>query len=173
MMAIDKIRKIVSVILLLCGMAVIFMFSTMDGEQSTNTSKSIIEISPNDLNQEAYGENELSQKMDEENILTIRMNKRIRKVAHFIEFCILAMALVFALNSFNLNGFKSYLLALMLVFAYACTDELHQLFVSGRDARGLDVIVDTLGGACGLVLYAAISELCIEIKERIFSKTKM
>ena len=59
MMIIDKARKIISIILLLCGMSAIFIFSTMDGERSTNTSKSIIEISPNDLNREAYGENEL------------------------------------------------------------------------------------------------------------------
>ena len=173
MMIIDKARKIISIILLLCGMLTIFIFSTMDGERSTNTSKSIIEISPNDLNREAYGENELDQKMREQNVLTVRMNKKIRKIAHFFEFCVLSMIIVFTLNSFNLNGQKSYIIALMFAFLYACTDELHQFFISGRDARFLDVIIDSTGGAFGLAIYAAVTELFVEIKEKLFTKTKM
>ncbi len=170
MMTIANARKLISIFLLLCGMSAIFIFSTMDGESSTNTSKSIIEISPSDLNQEAYNEQKLNQKMDEENVLTARMNKRIRKIAHFIEFCILSIILLFTMNSFDLKGVKSYIIAIVIVFLYACTDELHQFFISGRDARFLDVIIDSIGGGFGLAIYAAISELCIELKEKVFQK---
>ena len=107
------------------------------------------------------------------NFFTVIMNKRIRNIVHFFDFCVLSMVLVFTLNSFNLNGQKSYIIALMFVFLYACTDELHQFFISGRDARFLDVIIDSTGGAFGLAIYAAVSELFVEIKEKLFTKTKM
>ena len=42
-------------------------------------------------------------------------------------------------------------LALLLVALYASTDEFHQLFVSSRDAAVHDVLLDTAGGAAGLL----------------------
>ena len=163
---INKTRKIISIILLLFGMAFVFMFSAMDGDTSTKTSKSIVELSPEDINKDAYTEHEMKQKMREENKLTVLINKRIRKTAHFVEFCVLAIIVIFTLKSFNMRGHKAYLFALILVFIYACTDELHQLFISGRDARFLDVMIDSLGGILGCMIYAAVSELLVEINEK-------
>ena len=36
--------------------------------------------------------------------------------------------------------------AFLIVVAYACTDELHQLFISGRSASIIDVLIDATGG---------------------------
>ena len=166
----DKIKKIISIVLLASGMFFIFMFSAMDGEMSTKASKSIIELSPEDINQDAYNEMEINQKLEKENNLTIRINKRLRKFAHFIEFCILAIIITFAVNSFGIKGYKCYLLAIMSVFIYACMDEFHQFFISGRDARMLDVFIDVLGGTLGCTIYAAFSELFVEIEERLIKK---
>jgi VanZ family protein len=43
-------------------------------------------------------------------------------------------------------------LALAILFLYAATDELHQVYVPGRTALVSDVIVDTSGGLIGLTL---------------------
>jgi VanZ family protein len=43
-------------------------------------------------------------------------------------------------------------LAATLVFAYAASDEFHQVFVPGRTALVTDVLIDTSGGLIGLTL---------------------
>ena len=47
---------------------------------------------------------------------------------------------------------KSILITLIIVFLYACTDEIHQLFISGRSGEFRDIMVDTCGGIIGLIL---------------------
>jgi len=40
-----------------------------------------------------------------------------------------------------------------MVFLYAASDEFHQIFVPSRTALVSDVIIDTTGGAIGLLLF--------------------
>jgi VanZ family protein len=47
----------------------------------------------------------------------------------------------------------------MLVFAYAVTDEVHQLFVSGRSGEVRDILIDTIAGALGIALYLGLRRL--------------
>jgi len=42
-------------------------------------------------------------------------------------------------------------LVLSIVFLYGASDELHQVFVPNRTAQVSDVLIDTLGGAAGLL----------------------
>jgi VanZ family protein len=39
-----------------------------------------------------------------------------------------------------------------VVFAYAASDEFHQIFVPNRTALVSDVLIDTSGGVAGLLL---------------------
>ena len=50
-------------------------------------------------------------------------------------------------------------LSLAIVFLYAGSDELHQVFVALRTALVSDVIIDTTGGALGLLLLWAIGKI--------------
>ena len=50
--------------------------------------------------------------------------------------------------------------AILLVAIYAATDEFHQHFVPGREASVLDVLLDTSGGAGGMVLVWMIVQRC-------------
>lgn len=43
-------------------------------------------------------------------------------------------------------------LALAIQLLYSASDELHQVFVPTRTAHATDVLIDTLGGAIGLLL---------------------
>lgn len=75
----------------------------------------------------------------------------VRKTAHFSEY------MIFFLLSYNvLKNYFSFrnacILGILLVFIYACTDEIHQLFVSGRSGRVQDVLIDTSGGIFGMVI---------------------
>ena len=44
-------------------------------------------------------------------------------------------------------------LAFVLGALYAVSDELHQMFVAGRMGSPLDVGIDTVGVACGVLLW--------------------
>ena len=68
----------------------------------------------------------------------------LRKLAHMAEYAILALLLVRATGS--------YAWAFALAVAYACTDEVHQLFVRGRHGSPLDVGIDAIGVLAGLTL---------------------
>jgi VanZ family protein len=48
-------------------------------------------------------------------------------------------------------------LVLALVALYAASDEFHQSFVPSREASVRDVLLDSLGGALGLVGVWAVS----------------
>ena len=41
----------------------------------------------------------------------------------------------------------------LICFLYACSDEIHQSFISGRDGNFLDVIIDSIGYLFGIFLY--------------------
>jgi VanZ family protein len=80
----------------------------------------------------------------------------LRKLAHVIEYAILAMLILRALRQTVPNaGFftpKEVLLVLTLITLYAITDEIHQSFVSTRIGTPVDVLIDTVGGAIGLMV---------------------
>jgi VanZ family protein len=72
----------------------------------------------------------------------------LRKGAHMTEYAILAVLLFRALGS--------ELAALAVAVAYAMTDELHQTFVPGRHGSPVDVAVDGVGAALGLIVLVRL-----------------
>ena len=85
----------------------------------------------------------------------------IRKCAHLTEYAVLALLLWRALRKPIKNdprpwSWREARLALWLVALYAASDEFHQLFVSNRDAAVHDVLIDTAGGAAGLLALWAV-----------------
>ena len=72
----------------------------------------------------------------------------LRKAAHLAEYAILGALLVRALESAPL--------ALLAGSAYAATDEVHQIFVSGRQGSPLDWLIDTIGVAAGVLVLARL-----------------
>ena len=85
----------------------------------------------------------------------------IRKCAHLTEYAVLALLLWRAIRHTNEKNprprgaggwnWPEARLALLLVMLYAATDEFHQSFVPGRTALASDVLIDTVGGAAGLL----------------------
>lgn len=70
----------------------------------------------------------------------------LRKLAHVAEYAVLGGLLFRAL--------RREPLAILLGSAYAVTDEIHQAFVSGRQGSPVDWLIDTVGVAAGVLLYA-------------------
>jgi VanZ family protein len=77
----------------------------------------------------------------------------IRKLGHWTEFFILAVLLLRALARTDNDRWNSRMawLAVLLVFLFACSDELHQYFVPSRTASVRDSLLDLFGGVCGVL----------------------
>ena len=73
----------------------------------------------------------------------------LRKVGH-----VSGYALLTALWWWALRGVigRPLLIAVCIAFAYACTDEFHQTFVSGRTGTPVDVAIDSIGMALAALL---------------------
>ena len=68
----------------------------------------------------------------------------LRKLAHFVEFGILGWLFLRALRDAPA--------AVLAGAAYALTDEVHQIFVSGRLGSPVDWLIDTAGVVAGVAL---------------------
>lgn len=84
-----------------------------------------------------------------------------RKCAHLGEYSVLAVVLWRAVRKPVRNdprpwSWREAAIAALIVFAYASTDEFHQIFVPGRTPLVTDVLIDTTGAIMGmLALWAA------------------
>ena len=74
----------------------------------------------------------------------------LRKGAHVTEYAVLGGLLYRALGRETL--------ALAAGIAYAATDELHQHFVRGRHASPVDVAIDAVGVAVGMLIWLRLRE---------------
>jgi len=88
----------------------------------------------------------------------------VRKCGHLTEFAVLALLLWRAIRQPQTGDTRPWRwdeagLALAIVFLYAASDEFHQIFVAGRTALVPDVIIDTSGGATGLLLLWLIGKI--------------
>ncbi len=73
----------------------------------------------------------------------------LRKLAHTVEYAILGALL--------LRAVRRELPALAAGIAYAASDELHQHFVPGRRGAPLDVLIDSVGVALGVLAWRRLA----------------
>jgi hypothetical protein len=88
----------------------------------------------------------------------------IKSFAHVLFFGLLTILIYRALRGSGFKRKKSGYYTLYVLIIYALTDELHQSFVPGRDARIHDVVFDTIGAV--IVIYA-IWELLPRVPKRL------
>lgn len=144
-------KKVVCLILLIFWMIVIFIFSNQNATVSENvsdgfTSKVVDVVS--------------SVKEDEE----IKENKKeiiedsrfiIRKTAHFSLYLVLGVLAY--LNIKDVKKINPIIISLIFCVLYACSDEIHQIFVNERTAKMLDVFIDSTGALMGILLINLFS----------------
>ena len=144
-------------LLLVLQMIVIFTMSSFGSDSSNAQSNQIIhvlhQVFPNLSNDHSF--------FGVSNLVFI-----VRKAAHFTEYAILGLlfflvyrAYFVKLTNAKFSNAKFLFFALCSSFLYACTDELHQLFVSGRSGQFTDVLIDTLGALFGCLLVMIIRRL--------------
>lgn len=150
-------RVLIFGILTLIWCGVIFMFSAQDGTKSTETSSKVVE-KVSEIVVEDYKTMTPAEQQD----VISRMTNVVRKSAHFFEFAILGIFL-FQFYSFAMNMLYRFSLAQFTAMLYACSDELHQYYVSGRGCYFSDVLIDSSGALLTITISALISSLAASV----------
>lgn len=140
-----KIKQIILIVFIIIWLLVIFCFSAQNSNKSLNTSDQLIIKTA-----EFIKHRELTPQ--EKTTIVQKYVLIVRKSAHFCSYFILGiLAFLILKEIFGLNK-KTIIFAVIFCMLYACTDEFHQYFVSGRSASFIDVIIDT----CGSLLSTTI-----------------
>lgn len=158
----SKIRKRTLLMGLICilWLLVIFLFSAMNANKSSNLTEFALDIVSYFRNKFFFIDELFFKLTQNHSIFYI-----VRKMAHLFVFCMLEIISFILLRGLGLSFFKSALYSILIVIGYACTDEFHQLFVSGRSGQLSDVFIDTIGGSIGLSIILFTSAI-----NKIFKK---
>ena len=144
-------RTIVSLILVAIWMLVIFLMSSEAAGTSSARSDEIVRTI------QSIGVNASTD------LLTFL----VRKAAHISAYFVLGILLFNLLKEYDLGVRKMIFISVAIAMLYACTDEVHQVFVSGRSGEVRDVLIDTAGAAVGVVVYAALSSKFYKKSEKL------
>ena len=148
--------------LLLGWCALIAIFSAGTGDASQSLSDGVIFRFLSALQP---GFSQLSPEQQAQIVAT--WSFPVRKLAHFSEYFVLGGLAINALLRAKavfpqLSGLgiaRICIAAVAFCALYACGDEFHQLFVSGRAGRLFDVGVDTAGALACAAIFAAARQL--------------
>lgn len=152
------VKKIVLWAFVIGCMVWIFSFSAQNADDSMSLSDGLLNSLLNFLHID----------LPEETVTFMRVF--IRKVAHFSVYMLLGFWVYLLLGvGYTLKAKKACPGAVLWCMLYAASDEVHQLFVSGRSGMIKDVFIDTAGSLCGITLAWIV---CIVINVLIKRRQK-
>ena len=128
----------------------IFCFSAQPSSDSSDLSKTVTA----ELLRAVSGVFDLRLKAFQIAAFVAKYEHLVRKGAHFTEYLIFSLALSHGFARNGIRGRNRFFLTVLVIFLYASTDEIHQLYVPGRSGQFRDVCIDTAGGAAGSLLCA-------------------
>lgn len=133
----------------------IFSFSGQDGEQSGSLSQMIsrkcVEIA-NVLSGKHWSSAVMAEWAE-------YFEHPLRKMAHFMEYACMGVLVYVLWSQWLRQGKRLYGLTVLWFFLSAMGDEVHQLFVPGRYGSLADVLLDTCGGAFGMLFCVLVYRL--------------
>lgn len=138
--------KIFKLFLVLLCMISIFLFSQDNAEESSNKSNQLILFVTGIVTH-----NHLTKEKEDHIIeLTVTF---VRKMAHFTIYFILGFLTISYFKESYPITWKMMFYTFLFCFFYACSDEVHQLFVPGRSGNIIDVGIDSFGSYLGILFY--------------------
>lgn len=149
----QKFKQIVSWLAVLVWMTMIFYLSSQTAQASNSLSKIVTSIILRIINIFGLVSIETSMVQNWVDLL----NNTVREYAHGAIFFILVLFVCNAFSKSGLQGWRLYTYSFVFCMAYACLDEMHQMFVPGRGAEAKDVITDCAGAFLGLTLYGTVA----------------
>lgn len=148
-----KAVRTISIILLFCWMGFIFLLSSQNASDSSNTSAEFI-IAFMRLIYPNFETFSLAKQLE----LVSNLQFFVRKAAHFTIYGILgAFSFLSFITYKEIKPYLRLLISLSVCLVYSITDEIHQLFVVGRSGEIRDVCIDF----CGSLLAVAILYLIV------------
>ena len=145
----NQLKKRWTLILLLAWMILIFLLSHQTGHASASTSSRLVSLLQNIFHLDHY-------------VSIDTLHFLVRKTAHMSLYFILTLLTYLHLSYLSLTHRQRSLLTLIIPILYACSDEIHQLFVVARAGSLLDVGIDSLG--------VCMAILCIFLWNKIIHK---
>ena len=146
------LKKTVKFILIILVMFVIFSFSSDNSKESSKKSDKLITKVTEIVLKRKLSSNEEKKYINKYVVI-------VRKTAHFIIYLTLGILVLSFIREFRCLDYKSLVIAIIICFLYACSDEFHQLFVSGRSGEIKDVLLDTIGASLGCLIYNKFNKI--------------
>lgn len=156
-------KKVISTFVLCLWMLLIFSLSAQPATASSELSGSVQEKLVQLVGKIAP---KLAESIRNGDGVWEMLTTIVRKSAHFMLYLILGVLAVETAWAYDIRE-KRFLLALILCFLYAVSDEVHQIFVSGRAGRAYDVLVDTLGALSGIGLAEKFFKKRVDKKKSV------
>ena len=145
-----KIKKILTIILLIIVLLTIFMFSNQTSKESSGITKFFAVNTIKLIDK-------VTHKKIEGNLTAEKYVKKhfyyIRKCAHITEYIILSIVILGVISYYRKIDLKIVCISMGICFILAICDEVHQLFISGRTGKVIDVFIDSIGILIGSALY--------------------
>lgn len=161
-----KRRAVLSTLLSIAIMVAIFMFSNQNSGDSGSLSEKVAFILASIF---VDGFQNMSP-LDQQDWLDF-LSWPVRKTAHATEYGCLAISLVLSCWEIYLYRTEDKvtgdtlagrvvsicIIAFAIAVLYACTDEVHQMFIDGRAGQFTDVLVDASGAIIGSILASIVA----------------
>ncbi len=131
----------------------IFGFSNQNSEISGGLSHKVanfvVEFIPNIKNMPE----------EEKKDIVDRIEKVVRKIAHYSIYTLLGIILMSLMITYKLKELDRIAVSLIIGVIYASTDEIHQAFVPGRGPLITDVMLDTVGVLTGICITMLVCKI--------------
>ena len=137
---------------------VIFIFSGHNGNTSENISESFTR--------------NLFPSIISDDVISF-MERIIRKVAHYGIYFALGISVMMLYRSYfavfkgrHIGIAEQIFVPGTVCFVYSLTDELHQIFVPGRNGSFLDCLLDTAGALSGIIFMLVVLRVIKKISKK-------
>ena len=141
-------KKTILKIIILLWMILIFILSNQPAEESTELSDGFISKTIGSIYKITH-KNTTEEKLIE---IKEKYTHIVRKTAHFTIYLILGLLIGKLLKEYNITNKQLILYGILICMLYAISDEIHQIFVSGRSGEIKDVLIDTCGSTVGITI---------------------
>ena len=143
-----KKKRVILTILIILWAILVFYLSNQESDESSGFSFRFTSLFIKDIE------------------LATFIEPYFRKIAHYIEYMIGGILFGYLFNTYDWKDEKIIFISCLLGIWYAALDEIHQIFVPGRAGRIVDVYLDSLGIASGVVLILIIIKIISKNKKR-------
>ncbi len=133
-----SLKIILNYVALISWMLLIFWFSSQGGIDSSQLSDGIL------MRLVHFIEKMTGDVLNNKTLLDL-FAFLIRKLAHFTLYFVLGILWMRVLKEHSISIPRQMIYAMLFCLVYACSDEIHQLFVEGRSGQVRDVCIDFIG----------------------------